>query len=170
MIDYLEQDFDNDDVSVLEQLISEMFSPVLGEGDIGQPVTRATSVFRIEMPNGHGPFNSGLGNEMEIYETLANLHCADFARDTNEQCGRTEAAFHEAHGDAEYACKSMYWLKKWFNPASRQYLVQYNAVLKEYSVLPGDCILEIANGEVVFSRKDAQLIATYELTSLEKVS
>lgn len=135
----------------------------------GTPVPAPTPVYRIEMANGRGPYNSGLPNAEEIYWTLAatkpGFDCTRLAE--GEQCGFTEARFYQAHGDASYGCSSREALCQWFPKPARDYLAAQGAELVEY-VLPKGAPLEpIHNGEVLFDRAQAHCVAKAPLSSLD---
>lgn len=130
-------------------------------GDEGQPAEQPTRLYRIEFPNGRGPFNSVREDAKVIYDRLAEpvpgFDCTRLAK--GEQCGLTEGRFYRAHGDACYACDSLDALHHWFPDAARRYLADLGAKLIEYVVPTGAPLLPIHNGEVVFDRRSAHRVA-----------
>lgn len=142
-----------------------MFDDVVGRGQIGEPVTVPTYVYRIEMPNGMGPFNSGLGRPSEIYDAICNgcLGKCD-ALAENEQMGVTEAAFRAAHGHADYGCDSIDAIHNWFPEPARKYLAKkWGAKLMKYEVAPGQYLMQVENGEIVFDMHSAKVVDALDL-------
>lgn len=147
-----------------------LFQPSVDFGT-GRKVTKAKRIFRIEMPNGHGPYNSELPNAHEIYETICKpvrgYDCSKYARLTNEQCGVSDEAFARKHGMAAYACDSMESLKLWFGDKARAYLATFGAKVIEYEIPAGQYIAKASNGEIIFNRNTSNRIKEYDLVSLE---
>lgn len=133
----------------------------LGEGDTGTPVTQITKVYRVEMPNGNGPYNSGLPNSEEIYWTITRFGCCRLAE--HEQFNHTSGAFFEAHGDASYGCETLRAIHNWFPEPARRYLTQYDCKIIVYELDIGQPLLKLEHGEVVFNRKAARRVDTMEL-------
>lgn len=141
-------------------------------GDTGQPVATPTDVFRIEMPTGRGPFNSGLPEARTIYDTLVQptegwpgrlLLSPDFQ---GEQMGITEAAFKRAHGHACYGCSSLASVNTWFPAPARAYLEPFGAKIIQYQLPVGAFLLKLdAAGEVVFAKPAAKRIAALPITT-----
>lgn len=132
-------------------------------GETGHPVNQPTDVFRIELPNGNGPFNTDLPNNRSHYDHLTQPnpgwpgYILTVNRDAfHEQMGITEAEFGRVHGDACYGCDSLAAVNSWFPPPARDYLSSYGAKIIRYQLAPGDYILpmDIA-GEVIFNRQAA---------------
>lgn len=129
----------------------------------GTPATAPTRLFRVEMPTGNGPFNSGLPNAEEIYLRLClprpvGWDCARIAREDREQMGVTDLAFFEAHGDATYACEAEADIFQWFPPEAIDYLHGLGAKLVEYVVPKGSPLLRLKR-QVVFVKPDAHKVA-----------
>lgn len=141
-------------------------------GDTGTKTDAAMLVYRVEMPNGRGPYNSGLGAPDEIYDVICatkrGYDCARNASLNGEQMGVTEQAFFEARGDAEYACESIEAIRDWFPTPARRYLAKrWNARLHIYEVPCGGYVLKPGRGEVIFSRKDARPVKVVDLIDLQ---
>jgi hypothetical protein len=158
----------------------------VNQADTGQPVAHPTLVYRVEMPNGRGPYNSGLdGDDHTIYDRICGASndgplynergerqwdCASLARENNEQMGITEAAFKEAHGHAAYACDSLQAIASWFPTGAREYLRDnWDARLLVYEVPVGGYLATVGNGEVLFSRPAARVVDTLDLVTMTSV-
>lgn len=165
-------------MNIEDLLISIMGDSIPGVGDIGKPCTHPVKVYRVEMPNGRGPYNSGLGHGSEIYTRLASNRrthgqtcwdCTHLAGENHEQMGITERAFRNAHGHASYGCDTLDALKNWFPEGARQYLRdEWSATVIEYEVQKGDYLLTVGNGEVIFNRTTAKEITRLDPVTLEK--
>src|SRR4051812_41770415 len=111
----------------VDDLIEQLFGgpPPFRDYGPGRPVHEPTEVFRVELPNGRGPFNSGLPNAHEIYDRIGTEH---LERDNGGQCGLSDHEFAEAHdGEAEYGCDSLESLALWFPKGCRAYLKRLGA-------------------------------------------
>jgi hypothetical protein len=155
--------------TLMRRQLDDEFKPTKICG-IGKRLDKPTTVYRIEMPNGKGPYNSGLPNSEEIYWTICKpepgYDCAKFATMTNEQCGVTEKAFYDAHGSAEYGCSSLKALTDWFGKPAREYLKSFGAKVMVYEVQPNDYLLSLPHGEVVFNKLLAEHRGTLDLVTL----
>lgn len=145
----------------------------LGPKDFGtgNPVKSPTTVYRVEMPNGNGPYNSGLPNSMEIYRFLCNydqpFNCAYLANLNREACGVSDHRFYKAHGDASYCCDSMDSIYRWFPLAARKYLAKYGAKIVQYRIPTGEPLAICGNGECVFNKKTAKRICELPITTVQ---
>jgi len=157
-------------------LLLRLLTGDIREGETGEPVKEPTHVYRIEMPTGYGPFNSGLPNSHEIYEDLTRdepgwpgyllRNCPSMKR---EQMGVTEQAFREAHGHAAYGCIDLKSMNTWFPRPAREYLQPLGAKIICYCLQPGDyllCLTE-SEGEIVFNPKSATIVETIDVLELE---
>lgn len=147
--------------------------PPLNAG-IGQPVTAPTTVFRVEFPNGNGPYNSGLPNAHEIYEALADyeapeMNCVWLAAKNHENMNVTGHAFREAHGHADYGCDSVEALNRWFPIKARKYLAEQGAGLIEYEIPVGGFLAKTGLGEVIFDRHAATKVQTLNLVTAKRL-
>lgn len=143
-------------------------------GNEGEPVEAPTPVYRVEMPSGRGPFNDEATEHehRRIYETLASM-CTTVLADpdhNHEQMGVTEAAFKAAHGHAAYGCDSMASLNRWFPRPAREFIKSLGGKIVHYEVQPGDYIYRVGQGEVVFSKPAARLIAHIDLVTEEVIN
>lgn len=135
--------------------------------DLGDTVSEPTTVFRVEMPNGKGPYNSGLDNGThEIYDFLDANGAVEPARRNNESMSMTGRAFHRAFGKAHYGLDSTAAVQHWFNWKVRHYLRDYGAELVEYEVQPGQNILPVGEGEVIFNKHLAKRVSSYDLVGM----
>lgn len=134
---------------------------VLGTGEV---TTEPMTLYRVEMPNGHGPYNSELPNAEEIYLRLClpqpvGWDCARFAREAHEQMGVTDLAFFKAHGNATYACVSEAAIQAWFPEPARRFMAGLGAKLVEYDLPAGSHVLRTpAHGEIVFVKAEANKV------------
>jgi hypothetical protein len=135
----------------------------------GKPIPAPTKVYRVEMPNGNGPYNSDLPNAREIYETICDtetpgMGCARLAKANHEKMGVTEREFLDAHGEAFYGCDSLKSLRKWFRGAARKYLAGYGATIVVYELPEGSPVEKVGRGEVIFARSLGRKVATLPVT------
>lgn len=139
----------------------------------GEPVEQPTRVFRVEMPNGYGPYNSGLdGDTGEIYRVICSKKpgygCANMARLNHEQMGITEDEFLQAHGKAHYGCDSIKSVENWFGNKAREYLRdEWGAKLIEYEIPEGEYLLTVGHGEIIFNRDTSKRVCEYDLVSFQ---
>jgi len=154
----------NDDSDIFSMLL---YGYVPKKAGRGQPVEKPVRVYRIELPNGNGPFNSDLPNAHEIYEEISKpepgFDCSHLARLNHEQMGVTEEEFQEAHGPAAYACEDLKALRKWFPDPARDYLAQYGARVVVYEVPAGAHLAKIGHGEVLIARNECRRVETLDL-------
>lgn len=140
---------------------------------IGKPISRPRTVFRIELPNGRGPYNTGRADQQETYKAICNggkgFNCAALARKNREQCGYTDRAFYRAHnGQMRYACDSLSAVKEWFAEPSRRYLREkLQAELAVYRLPVGTDVLEVGNGEIIFDPRPAKKIASKDVVTFQ---
>lgn len=153
-------DFFDDDLS------DELAPAAAHSTDKGSPVASATAVYRIEMPDGCGPWCGGPNSNRDWDEKLEDWGCADLAEKNGEQMGETEQAFRAAHGHAAYGCDSLDALKKWFPAPARKFLATKGATVKHYEIAAGDYIERVGNGEVVFNWTTAKIVATLDLATI----
>jgi hypothetical protein len=142
-------------------------------GDKGKPVTKPTIVYRVEFPDGHGPYNSHKADARKIYEVLCGtgpmhpgFNCAQLARVNHEQCGITENAFQHAHGEADYGCLTLKAIGNWFCEDARKYLHGLGVKLNEYEVPKGGYLARLGSGEVLFARSKAKHVRELDLVTL----
>lgn len=144
-------------------------------GDAGAPVKKPVRVFRLEMPNGNGPYNSGLPDERDIYLKLClpdecgGFDCARLARECGEQMGITEKEFLDAHGHANYGCLKVEDIYAWFSDNARRYLSKYDAKIVEYEIPVGGHLLKVHDKEVIFNRHECRKVAEYDIMKGEKI-
>ena len=156
----------------LIRLVTRVLSGHINEAGSGKPVTEVTTVFRVEMPNGRGPYNSDLPNGHEIYEKIANLkdpgyNCVRLAAANNEQMGVTEQKFLNTHGNADYGCDSLAAIRDWFPDKARKFLAKHDAKLVEYKVPVGGFVEVVGHGEVLFDKTKAERVSDYDLVKLK---
>lgn len=136
----------------------------------GESVAARTKVYRVEMPNGHGPFNSGLRNAEAIYQHICSgepgFTCDRLERANGAQMGLSDHAFEEANGECEYGCETVRDVCLWFPRGSREYLDGLGARCVVYEVQPGDRIARCGNGEVLFCLHRAKRTTELRLTEL----
>lgn len=129
---------------------------------IGKPVSKAVTVYRVEMPNGNGPYNSGLPNARAIYEKLCapnpGYDCAFLANVNREICGASDQSFYLRHGDASYCCDSLASLYRWFPLPARKYLKEQGAKIRVYEIPVGEYLAKCGNGECLFNKTTANLV------------
>jgi hypothetical protein len=139
----------------------------------GKPVKAPLTVYRVEMPDGHGPYNSHLPNAKAIYDKLCGtspkhpgFNCAQLARKNREQCGLSDHAFVQAHGEGDYGCLTIEAIEDWFPLGARRYLRTLSAQLIEYEVPKGGYVAELGSGEVLFVRSKAKRVRALDLVKL----
>jgi hypothetical protein len=138
----------------------------------GKPVKEPVKVFRIEMPNGNGPYNSGLPNAKEIYERLClpepyGFFCVRNAIMNCEDMNTSANAFRSTHGHAHYGCDSIKSLHDWFPEGAREYLADYDARTVEYEIPVGEYMLEMGSGEIVFNRYACRVVGEHSVYEKE---
>lgn len=157
----------------LEMMLFGMPVSRYRQGEIGEPVSAPTRVYRVELPNGNGPFNTGLPEHRIIYDDLVKnekgwpgwllYNCPAMRR---EQMGITERAFKETHGAAFYGCRDLRSVATWFPPPSRQYLAKYSAEILCYELPAGSYLLQLdSEGEVVFNKFEAKVVERLPITA-----
>jgi hypothetical protein len=158
-----------DDGFDLSGLFEELLMDRFKRCGKGTPVKKPTTVFRIEMPNGRGPYNSGLPNEHEIYEMICgdngpDLDCVRLAKKNFEKCGITDRAFKDAHGrGTAYGCDSMKSLHEWFPIKAREYLHGFGARVIEYQLPVGAPLAKVGHGEIIFDRLHSKRVREFDL-------
>lgn len=158
-----------------DRLVEAMFAAlVTGRrfGEPGEPVIEATSVYRVEMADGRGPFNTHRDDRPQIYEYLTRpepgwpgwLLTKPIFR--QEQMGVTEAMFYELHGGAAYGCDSLASLNTWFPRPAREYLAGLGGKIIEYRVPKGQPLLSLHElaGECVFNPHTAERVRELPIT------
>lgn len=171
---------DKDMIDVLGGLLTDlMVESDPHHNDIGKPVESPLTIYRVEMPNGRGPYNSGLGKGQEIYDRLCSTHghnwkgqqcwdCSELAAENHEQMGITEKAFKEKHGHAAYGCTSLEAIGNWFPKGARQYLRDnWHAKIVVYALPKGKYAMFTGHGEVVFSKPEARQTRTLDLVTFQ---
>jgi hypothetical protein len=146
------------------------------KGEKGEPLSAPTTVYRIEMPDGSGPFNwASCPSESlrrAIYDTLTRplpgwpgemLRTNEAMH--HEQMGVTETAFKEAYGHAAYACRDLASLATWFPRPSREYIATFGGKVVAYHLPEGAPILPLydSEGELVFSRPTAIKVEHHDI-------
>lgn len=166
---------DGDDLTIPDMLSLLLTGkPILRAGP-GAAVEEPTVLYRIEMPNGHGPYNSGLPNQEQIYEKICGggpgWDCAKLAGPefNNEQMGLTEDDFRTAHGDCFYACESLDAIGSWFPTPARVYLKTLGAIVVAYEVPAGAPVAAVGHGEVLFSKAVSKLHARLDAETFEEI-
>jgi hypothetical protein len=161
-----------DDDGLFGMSVADMLSfihPDLQCGDKGHRVSKPTRVYRVEMPNGIGPFNYS----KEVYAVICSgkpgFNCDHLADVNHEQMDVTSAAFRQAHGHAEYACDSIASLNRWFPLPARRYLKTLGAKIAVYEVPKGGFLAVVGSGEVIFSKCDSKPVDLLDVET-EKVS
>jgi hypothetical protein len=143
------------------------------KGDAGHPVIEPTRVFRVEMPNGHGPFDCSTMEGMEVAYTICSTEpgfdCCANAALNHEHMDITDYAFHKAHDHADYACESIDGVKSWFHMPAREFLAKHGAKIVEYEIPVGGSIAVIGHDEVIFNRFEATPVARYDIVKGEKI-
>lgn len=132
-------------------------------GEDGDPVTTPVDVFRIEMPDGHGPFNSTIWpDRIRAYEYLTrdeagwpgHMMSIDPAVG-REAMGISDAKFSWKHGHIAYGCDSLEHLLTWFPPPSREYLAKHGGKIVRYTVPVGQQVLRMSAGQICFVKHTA---------------
>lgn len=159
--------YDNSPERLMEAALA---SVILGRrfGEAGSPVSQPTNVYRVEMEDGRGPFNTHRDDRPAIYKHLTKQEpgwpgwLLTFPQFRQEQMGVTEAVFYHTHGGAAYGCESLASLNTWFPAPARSWLVSYGAKIVQYCVPAGEPILSLKElaGEVVFNPVTAIKVAT----------
>jgi hypothetical protein len=161
------------DPALHKAAVDQMFLGSVMRG-AGHPVSKPVRVFRLEMANGNGPYNSGLPNSHEIYEKICDcdpgFFCVRNAILNREQCGVTDRAFHEAHGHSNYACDSLESLKDWFPDKAREYLAQFGAKIVEYEIPVGEYMEKVGCGEVIFNRHKCRKLRELDAVQPEELA
>jgi hypothetical protein len=164
--------FDDDDFADMDagSLMAMMVTGIEPLGK-GSPVKEPTFVYRVEMPNGNGPFNSHMGDSHKIYDAICNpdkgWDCSRLAK--GEQMGVTEFEFRKAHGHADYGCASLEALQNWFPKPAREYLNKYSAHCVVYRLEKGQHLLPTQNGEVIFDKHSATRVGVLDIITLTQV-
>jgi hypothetical protein len=158
-----------------EDMMYRMVTQMLGvkAGDKGKRISAPLTVYRVELPNGHGPYNSGRPDAEKIYEKLCGtspkhpgFDCARLARMDHEKCGITDYAFSQAHGEADYGCLTLEAIGDWFSLEARRYLRTLSAQLIEYEVPKGGYVSKLGHGEVLFVRDKAKRVRALDVVKL----
>lgn len=141
-------------------------------GDAGHPVDQPMRVFRVEMPDGLGPFNSLVPDGREVGLRICReepgFNCCALAHENHERMDITDHAFHKAHGHADYACDSLQGVKRWFKKPAREYLAKHGARIVEYEIPVGGYVAVIGNNEVIFNRFEGKKVAEHDIAKGEK--
>lgn len=132
-------------------------------GETGSPVSQPTNVYRVEMEDGRGPFNTHRDDRPEIYDHLTKRErgwpgwLLTIPKFKSERMGVTEAMFYSVHGGAMYGCNSLASLNTWFPAPSRSWLAKLGgAKIVQYCVPKGEPLLDLdLAGECVFNPKTA---------------
>lgn len=162
----------------LMSLLKLILMPPFNAG-VGSPVDEDTIVYRIEMPNGRGPYNSKIDDE--IYHRLCNpvgineqgqecWDCISLAAKNNEQCGITDQDFEEAHGSAVYACDSLQAIENWFPKGAREYLSGFGAKIVVFKIPKGQPIAVVGHGEIIMSKITAIEVDRLDVVTFETIS
>lgn len=150
----------------MEVKLRNLFEPIKRAGR-GHKLAKPTRVYRVEFPNGAGPYNSRRPDGEDIYDTICapaeGFNCARNAGLNREQMGVTERDFADAHGDAAYACDGLESLHDWFPDKARAYLAGLGCHGAVYEVPAGGHLATIGRGEVLFSRDEAKRVETFAL-------
>lgn len=138
--------------------------------DEGELLAAPRSVFRVEMPNGKGPFNPGrsfkakygfYGNEW--YDFLHDQGADKPAGRSGSRMGVTGAKFYAMNGAAHYGFDNPAGAQHWFNRPARKFLHRYGGALIEYEVQPGERVLETGEHEVIFNKDRARRVGEFDL-------
>lgn len=137
----------------------------------GEQVTVPTSVYRVEMASGRGPFNDEAteAKHREVYDNLARM-CATVMADpdhNHEQMGVTEQGFKKAHGHAAYGVDSMTSLNLWFPRPAREYIKSLGGKIVHYEIPVGGYIFRVGQGEVIFSKPASRRVAEFDIVTEE---
>jgi hypothetical protein len=140
------------------------------QADAGHSVAKPTNVYRIEMPNGYGPYN-GCGDTQEenlkAYHELDRDGCVRLAKLNHEQMDYTDEPFREAHGPCLYACDSLASLFDWFPLKARTFLNRYSARIVVYQVPAGGHIASVGHGEVIIAKREARKVQTLDILTTD---
>lgn len=149
------------EAAIMDMLGRAIMESICQKGNTGKLAGKPTPIFRVEMPTGRGPFNSGLPEQKEIYEKLAgDFDCVKLA-DPDHNCelmGITEKAFKDKHGHAAYGCDSLKAVNDWFSLKARKYLAKFGAKIVEYEVPATGYIAPTGHGEVIFNRAECKRV------------
>ena len=141
--------------------------PAACRWNTGEVLDAPRGVFRVEMPNGKGPFNAFPDDRAagdKIYEVLARYGADRRAVENNERMGLTGTGFFREHGGAHYGFASLAAVADWFVEDARRYLRdRWGASLVEYEVPAGESVLEVGHGEVIFNKSRAKRVAEHDL-------
>lgn len=148
----------------------------LRQGETGEPLKEPLIAYRMEMPDGRGPFNSkvtGREGNREIFMTLVQQNEGwpgwIFVTEPKAKCERmgvTENAFYKAHGNAAYGCNSIQSINTWFPRPSRELLCPLGAKIVAYHLPVGSPVIELdVAGEIIFNPKDASKVEHLPLFS-----
>lgn len=149
--------------------------------DEGTPLPAPTRVFRIEFPNGCGPFNScginpanraAYDRALALYDQLcAPGYCFKMLKNYRGKMGITEEPFRAAHGEAAYGCRNLSSVREWFPLPARKLLANHGARLLAFNLPAGAPLLDTNNcGEVVFARSSATTYEVWDLCDLAPVA
>lgn len=146
-------------------LYASIYGQPAKEHDLGEAVKAPTTVWRMEIPGGEGIFSSP-GRTNALYDKLRALGADRLARKNNERMGITGTGFYRRFGHAHYGCDSPQSLDNWFNIDCRRFVQkELDARIVEYQVRPGQHILPVGHGEVIFNRFAARNLGQYDAVS-----
>lgn len=131
---------------------------------LGEPVKEPTKVYRVEMADGTGPYNSAVGIGVTISAPFEGFDCNRPAVENNEKMGVSDRRFHREFGHANYGCESLADIDYWFGDKARQYIAAHGGRIAVYEVQVGQHLVKAGLGEVVFNRYSAKLIEYLPLT------
>lgn len=146
------------------------------QGETGVPLAEPLIAYRVEMPDGRGPFNSASTCRRMNHEVFMTLVQQNegwpgwiFVTEPKAKCekmGVTEDAFREAHGHAYYGCNSVKSINTWFPRPAREYLCPLGAKIVAYHLPAGSPVIELdVAGEIIFNPKDASKVEHLPLMS-----
>lgn len=163
-----------------ELLVAALYANLHGRrfGEVGKPVPSDTTIYRVEMADGTGPFNKGEKANPEVWQKLVENrergwpgHLLTYPQFRTEQNGVSEIMFRHVHGAAAYATASLAALNTWFPPTARSYLASVpGAKIVQYTIPAGQPLLSWPDlaGEVVFNpltaRRERELPIDMEIT------
>jgi hypothetical protein len=155
----------------LQDVMEKLFFEGTVEFDAGEPVKEPVMVYRLEMENGHGPYNSGLPNAREIYMQLSQpvpgFNCVKNAILNRENINTSFVEFYQTHGHVNFACDSLEAVTHWFPDKARKYLKQYGGRIVEYQIPVGGYLLKVGQGEVVFNRHESNRGREFDVVTLK---
>lgn len=153
--------------SIMEMIYGDK---IVGVEEEGEALSAPRSVFRVEMPNGKGPFNPGESFRRkhgfygtEWYDYLHDQGADKPADKSGSRMGLTGAAFYVANGAAHYGFDNPQGVKHWFNLKAREFLAKYGGKIVEYQVQPGERVLETGEHEVIFNKDRARRTGEFDL-------